>query len=137
MVAAWDTSDATVGESDRLQKLHRQIIAASLAAIPDDSCLGAIPRHFSDDVHAPAPLDALATSRRAAMVSRPAQTIFVEADTLADWLNVCSHITIRRNPISANRLLRFTERDGINRRLAYCRWFSSLSLVWAFQGLIE
>jgi hypothetical protein len=26
------------------------------------------------------------------MVGRPAQTIFVEADTLADWLNVCSHI---------------------------------------------
>src|SRR6516162_6452629 len=81
-----------MGESDRLQKLHRQIIAASLAAIPDDSCLGAIPRHFSDDAHAPAPLDALATSRRAVMVSRPAQTIFVEADTLVDWLNVCSHI---------------------------------------------
>ena len=124
-----------MGESDRLQKLHRQIIAASLAAIPDDSCLGAIPRHSSDDAHAPAPLDALATSRRAVMISRPSQTIFVEADTLVDRLNVCSHNTIRRNPIPANRLLRFTERDGTNRRLAYAD--SSLSLVWAFQGLIE
>jgi hypothetical protein len=53
------------------------------------------------------------------MVSRPAQTIFVEADTLADWLNVCSHIYVRRNPIPANHLLRFTKRDDINRRLAY------------------